>query len=73
LGPVPLADGFTPEGALDRLRGIYPADLEALVNTAKRMALNRAEENAEQLPPLIWDHFQEALKRNRVHFSDVYR
>jgi len=73
LGPISLADGFTPEEVLERLRGISPADLEALVNTAKRMALNRAEENAERLPPLIWEDFQEALKRNRVHFSDLHR
>jgi transitional endoplasmic reticulum ATPase len=73
LGPISLADGLTPEEVLHRLRGISPADLEALVNTAKRTALNRAEENAERLPPLIWEDFQEALKRNRVHFSDLYR
>jgi SpoVK/Ycf46/Vps4 family AAA+-type ATPase len=73
LGPIALAEGLTLEDVLERLRGISPADLEALVNTAKRMALNRAENNAERLPPLIWEDFQEALKRNRVHFSDLYR
>jgi transitional endoplasmic reticulum ATPase len=73
LGPISLADGFTPEDLLARLRGVSPADLQALVSTAKRMALNRADENAERLPPLIWADFEEALRRNRVHFRDLYR
>jgi transitional endoplasmic reticulum ATPase len=73
LGPISLAAGFTPEDLLARLRGVSPADLQALVSTAKRMALNRADENAERLPPLIWADFEEALRRNRVHFRDLYR
>jgi hypothetical protein len=51
---------------LDRLRGISPADLQALVSTAKRMAMNRMKDGEETLPPLIWHDFEEALKRNQI-------
>jgi O-methyltransferase involved in polyketide biosynthesis len=51
-----------------RLKGISPADLEALVNTAKRMAMNRMADSEKSLPPLVWDDFAEALKRNQVPF-----
>ena len=43
-----------------------PADLEAVTNTAKRMALNRAGLEAKQVPPLIRSDFEEAIKRNRA-------
>jgi SpoVK/Ycf46/Vps4 family AAA+-type ATPase len=67
LGPIPLASDFTNYDLLVRLKGISPADLQALVNTAKRMAMNRMEERGESLPPLIWDDFEKALQRNQVH------
>ncbi len=41
LGPIPLAASLTCHDLLARLRGISPADLQGLVNTAKRMAMNR--------------------------------
>jgi SpoVK/Ycf46/Vps4 family AAA+-type ATPase len=72
LDGIPLAAGLTPAGLLYRLRGISPADLRAVVNTAKRMAYSRTDENAVQLSLLIWEDFQHALKRNRAHFSDVH-
>jgi transitional endoplasmic reticulum ATPase len=53
LGPIPLVDGFTCDELLNRLRGISPADLQGLVNTAKRMAMNRMMTSDEALPPLI--------------------
>lgn len=68
LGPIPLADGLQCEALIPRLKGISPADLEALVNTAKRMAMNRMHADDHRLPPLIWEDFEEALKRNQVHF-----
>ena len=66
LGPIPLAPPFTSQDLLDRLRGVSPADLQALVTTAKRMALNRMKEGEETLPSLIWDDFEQALRRNQV-------
>lgn len=65
LGPIPLAPGFTCHDLLTRLRGISPADLQGLVNTAKRMAMNRMKANDEALPPLIWEDFKHALERTR--------
>jgi len=64
--PIPLATGLTSRDILDRLRGISPADLKAVVSTAKRMAVNRMKEGEDALPPLIWDDFEQALKRNQV-------
>ncbi|MBV9081648.1 MAG: hypothetical protein JOZ62_03150, partial [Acidobacteriaceae bacterium] len=71
LHPIRLADDFTPADLLERVRGIAPADLQAVTNTAKRMGLNRAGLDAERVPPLIWADFEEALKRNRVLFSNL--
>jgi hypothetical protein len=65
LGPIPLAAGFTFDDLLNRLRGISPADLQGLVNTAKRMAMNRMNVSDEALPPLIWGDFEQALERTR--------
>jgi hypothetical protein len=61
-----LAAGLTSHAVLGRLRGISPADLQALVSTAKRMAMNRMKDGDEVLPPLIWEDFEQALKRNQV-------
>ena len=36
-----------------------------LVNTAKRMAMNRMKANDEALPPLIWEDFEHALERTQ--------
>ena len=65
LGPIPLASGLTCHDLLARLRGISPADLQGLVNTAKRMAMNRMDASDEALPPLIWEDFKHALGRTR--------
>ena len=66
LGPIPLDTALTGHGILGRLRGISPADLQALVSTAKRMAMNRMKNCDEALPPLIWEDFEQALERNQV-------
>ena len=66
LGPIPLEAPLTSHDILGQLRGIPPADLLALVSTAKRMAMNRMRDGDEVLPPLIWEDFEQALKRNRV-------
>lgn len=65
LGPIPLAVGFTCHDLLNRVRGISPADLQGLVNTAKRMAMNRMTVSDETLPPLIWEDFEQAIERTR--------
>ena len=36
------------------------------MSTAKRMAMNRMKDGEETLPPLIWDDFEQALKRNQI-------
>jgi transitional endoplasmic reticulum ATPase len=66
LGPIPLATGLTCDDLLNRLRGISPADLEGVVNTAKRMAMNRMKESDEALPPLIWEDCEHAISRNNA-------
>ena len=66
LGSIPLTGALTRSVILGRIRGISPADLQALVSTAKRMAMNRMKESDEVLPSLIWDDFEQALKRNQV-------
>jgi len=66
LGRTLLAEGFEAVDLAERIRGMAPADLEAVTNTAKRMALNRAGLEAKQVPPLIWSDFEEAIKRNRA-------
>ena len=68
LGPIPLAEGLTCDDLLNRLRGISPSDLQGLVNTAKRMAMNRMRPTDEALPPLIWQDFEQALGRNQTQF-----
>jgi transitional endoplasmic reticulum ATPase len=66
LDGVPLADGFAAEDLLQRLRGMSPADLEAVVNTAKRMAFGRrAEQSVMEIPPVVQEDFDKAIKRNR--------
>ena len=65
LGPIPLATSLTCHDLLSRLRGISPADLQGVVNTAKRMAMNRMTARDEALPPLIWEDFEHALERTQ--------
>jgi transitional endoplasmic reticulum ATPase len=66
LGSIPLGASLTRYVIVGRIRGISPADLQALVSTAKRMAMNRMKDGEATLPPLIWDDFEQALERNRV-------
>jgi transitional endoplasmic reticulum ATPase len=66
LGPIPLAPTLTTIDLVNRVRGVAPADLAGMVSTAKRMAMNRMKESDQSLPPLIWEDFDQAVKRNRV-------
>ena len=66
LGSIPLAANLTRNAILARLKGISPADLQAVVSTAKRMAMNRMDESDDALPPLILEDFEKALERIQV-------
>jgi transitional endoplasmic reticulum ATPase len=68
LDGIRLGDGLSVELLAERLKGISPADLEAVCHSAKRMAMRRMAEDAEELPPLVWNDFTEAMKRVQVQF-----
>jgi transitional endoplasmic reticulum ATPase len=68
LGKARLADGVTPETFIDRIQGMSPADLEATINTMKRVALRRMAAGASELPPLQVEDFEEALRRVQPRF-----
>ena len=68
LDGVPLVDGLSRGILAERLAGVSPADLEAICNSAKRMAMRRMAHDADSLPPLSWDDFSEAMKRVQVQF-----
>jgi transitional endoplasmic reticulum ATPase len=57
------ADAGIPALA-DRLQDLSPADLEAISNTARRFAFNRAPDGSG-VPPLIWADFEKAVQRVR--------
>jgi transitional endoplasmic reticulum ATPase len=68
LDGVRMVDGLTPGILADRLAGVSPADLEAICNSAKRMAMRRMAQDANALPPLVWADFTDAMKRVQVQF-----
>ena len=68
LGPIPLDSALTANDLVRRLRGIAPAELAAVVGTAKRMAMNRMKGPDQSLPPLNWKDFEAALARNHPSF-----
>jgi transitional endoplasmic reticulum ATPase len=66
LAGVRLVDGLSGELLAERLSGVSPADLEAICNSAKRMAMRRMADDGDELPPLTWSDFTEAMKRVQV-------
>ena len=68
LGKARLAPGVTPETIISRTRGMSPADLEATINTMKRLALRRGPVGATELPPLQVADLEEALNRVQAQF-----
>ena len=66
LDGIRLVEGLSVKLLSERLKGISPADLEAICNSAKRMAMRRMADSAEELPPLVWNDFTEAMKRVQV-------
>ena len=71
LGPTKLAEQVGRYDLLALVRGISPADVQALVNTAKRMAMSRMEAEEASLPPLIRDDLQKASERIRAPHPSV--
>ncbi len=69
LGRARLIDGLPMESVIEQLQGVSPADLEAICKAAKRFAMRRLPEGADELPPLEWDDFAQAIKRVQVQFS----
>ena len=63
LGGARLAPNLTVAEILERVRGISPADLEALATAMKRAAMRRMTADASQLPPLEIGDLEEALER----------
>lgn len=68
LDGVRLVEGLSSELLAERLSGVSPADLEAICNSAKRMAMRRMEHDGDELPPLAWSDFTQAMKRVQVQF-----
>ena len=68
LDGVRLVEGLSGELLAERLCGVSPADLEAICNSAKRMAMRRMEHDGDELPPLAWSDFTQAMKRVQVQF-----
>ena len=66
LNGVRLVDGLSDDVLAEKLSGVSPADLEAICNSAKRMAMRRMEHDGDELPPLAWSDFTEAMKRVQV-------
>ena len=66
LDDIHLTDGLTIELLAERLSGISPADLEAICNSAKRMAMRRMSHEGDELPPLASSDFSDAIRRIQV-------
>ena len=69
MGRAHLTDGLTVDYLIEQVRGVSPADLEAICKAAKRFAMRRLTEGGDELPPLVWDDFAQAIKRVQVQFS----
>jgi transitional endoplasmic reticulum ATPase len=63
LGKAELGGNLTLRELLSRVKGMSPADLEATVNTMKRVAMRRMSPGAGELPLLQAEDLEEALVR----------
>jgi transitional endoplasmic reticulum ATPase len=68
LGKARLADDLSPEIIIKRVQGMSPADLEATVNSMKRVALRRMPAGATELPALQVEDLDDALGRVQARF-----
>lgn len=68
LGKAQLEDGMTLETIIKRVQRLSPANLEATINTTKRIALRRMPAGAAELPPFRVEDLEEALGRVQPQF-----
>jgi len=68
LGKARLSPDLTVGNLAERVAGIAPADLEATIQSMKRVAMRRMDPNAKQLPPLSLSDLDDALGRVQPRF-----
>jgi transitional endoplasmic reticulum ATPase len=68
LGKVRLGRELTVQALAERVTGMAPADLEATIQSMKRVAMRRMDSNAKELPPLTLADLDEALGRVQPRF-----
>jgi len=68
LGKARLGAGLTVHSLADRVTGMSPADLEATIQSMKRVAMRRMAPNSKELPLLDPADLDEALGRVQPRF-----
>jgi len=68
LGKTRLVRELTVQALAERVTGMAPADLEATIQSMKRVAMRRMDPNAKELPPLNPGDLDEALGRVQPRF-----
>ncbi len=68
LGKARLCPELTVQALVERVTGMAPADLEATIQSMKRVAMRRMDPNAKELPPLNLGDLDEALGRVQPRF-----
>lgn len=68
LGKARLARDLSVADLAARVAGVAPADLEATMQAAKRVAMRRMTPGERELPPLNLSDFEEALGRVQPRF-----
>lgn len=68
LGKARLGRELTIQALAERVTGMAPADLQATIQSMKRVAMRRMDQNAKELPPLNLGDLDEALGRVQPRF-----
>jgi len=68
LGKARLGQELTVQALAERVTGMAPADLEATIQSMKRVAMRRMDPNAKELPTLNLGDLNEALGRVQPRF-----
>jgi transitional endoplasmic reticulum ATPase len=68
LGKARLGRELTVQALTERVTGMAPADLEATIQSMKRVAMRRMDPNAKELPLLNLGDLDEALGRVQPRF-----
>ena len=68
LGKTSLSKEFTIDALTESVTGMAPADLEATIQSMKRVAMRRMDPTAKELPPLYLSDLEEALGRVQPRF-----